>query len=69
MKPATQRVYCSFCGLSDEQVRLMIAGIMNDVVICDACITLSVEAYLLPKGLIHLSGPRRMLAADIGVTA
>lgn len=68
MKPAPQRVYCSFCGPSDREARMMIKG-MNDVVICDACITLAVEAYLLPKGLIHLSGPRRMLAADIGVTA
>lgn len=47
---------------------MMITG-MRGAAICDACITLSVEAYLLPKGLIHLSGPRRMLATDIGVAA
>lgn len=47
---------------------MMITG-MRGAAICDTCITLAVEAYLLPKGLIHLSGPRRMLAADIGVTA
>lgn len=68
MKPAAQTVYCSFCGASNHQVPLMIAG-MNGTAICSSCIVLSVEAYLLPKGLIHLSGPRRMLAADIGVTA
>lgn len=66
MKPAPQRVYCSFCGASDRDARMMITG-MRGAAICDACITLSVEAYLLPKGLIHLSGPRRMLATDIGV--
>lgn len=66
MNPAPKPIYCSFCGVSNQQARMMITG-MNDVAICDACITLCVEAHLLPKGLIHLSGPRRMLAADIGV--
>lgn len=68
MKLAPKPIYCSFCGLSNEQARLMITG-MRGAAICEACITLSVEAYLLPKGLIHLSGPRRMLATDIGVPA
>ncbi len=68
MKLAPKPIYCSFCGLSSEQARLMISG-MNGAIICDACITLCVEAHLLPKGLIHLSGPRRMLATDIGVPA
>lgn len=46
----------------------MIAG-MNGAAICNQCIAFAAEAHLLPRGLIHLSGPRRMLAADIGVTA
>lgn len=36
--------------------------------ICDSCVMVCVEEFLLPQGLAHLSGPRRMLAGDIGLT-
>lgn len=60
-------LYCSFCGASSKAAKAMFRWLKADVAICNDCVVLAVEAHLLPLGLIHLSGPRRMLAADIGV--
>ena len=47
------KIRCSFCGKSQEQVRKMIAGTGNNVFICDECIELCseiLEEELGPKG-------------------
>lgn len=47
------KIRCSFCGKSQEQVRKMIAGIGNNVFICDECIELCseiLEEELGPEG-------------------
>ena len=47
------RIRCSFCGKSQEQVRKMIAGTGNNVFICDECIELCseiLEEELGPEG-------------------
>ena len=47
------KIRCSFCGKSQEQVRKMIAGTGNNVFICDECIELCseiLEEELGPEG-------------------
>ena len=47
------KIRCSFCGTSQEQVRKMIAGTGNNVFICDECIELCseiLEEELGPEG-------------------
>ena len=47
------KIRCSFCGKSQEQVRKMIAGTGNNVFICDECIELCseiLEKELGPEG-------------------
>ena len=47
------KIRCSFCGKSQEQVRRMIAGTGNNVFICDECIELCseiLEEELGPEG-------------------
>lgn len=41
-KAAQKRYYCAFCGKSDREVRLMVAGAM-DACICNECISVCVE--------------------------
>ena len=52
------KIRCSFCGKSQEQVRKMIAGTGNNVFICDECIELCSE--ILEEGL----GPEGEEAPD-----
>lgn len=70
-------LYCSFCGKTHREVALTIAGCASVnagpsghsqvAAICNECVVLCVEAFLLPAGLINIAGPRRMIAGDIGV--
>lgn len=60
------RVRCSFCGKSQEQVKKLIAG-NNNVFICDECIDLCAEILEeemdendeVDRGISTFSSPRR----------
>ena len=51
------KIRCSFCGKSQEQVRKMIAGTGNNVFICDECIELCSE--ILEEELGHEEGEKQ----------
>lgn len=76
MTNKSANLFCSFCGRPQIEARLMILGCTSTnqlpsqlACICDSCVIVCVEEFLIPKGLAHLSGPRRMIADDIGVIA
>ena len=52
--PRKTTLYCSFCGMSQHEVRKLIAG--PTVFICDGCVELCNE--ILEKEGPHLFGPR-----------
>ncbi|HCG58742.1 MAG TPA: ATP-dependent Clp protease ATP-binding subunit ClpX, partial [Lachnospiraceae bacterium] len=65
-----EKIRCSFCGKSEDQVRKLIAG-PGDVYICDECINvcseiveeeLGEEEELQMESDIHLMKPREIKA-------
>jgi ClpX C4-type zinc finger protein len=49
-KDESEKVICSFCGKSQDEVRKIVAG-PNKVFICDECVLLSLEITCEEGGL------------------
>jgi ATP-dependent protease Clp ATPase subunit len=55
-KARPPRMYCSFCGKEQSEVRRMIAG--PSVLICDECVTLCVRLIADLDAREGLAGPK-----------